>query len=87
MHLQQTNKQTDKQINKQKKKHRKLDLNKLIGVIMIQMHIRMIRCHTHHGWLRSDQSEASRLEVKALNNHLSQAQELIRTIPIMLQAK
>ena len=54
---------------------------------MIQMHIRMIRCHTHHGWLRSDQSEASRLEVKALNNHLSQAQELIRTIPIMLQAK
>ena len=54
---------------------------------MIQMHIRMIRCHTHHDWLRFDQSEASRLEVKALNNHLSQAQELIRTIPIMPQAK
>ena len=86
MHLQQTNKQTNKQ-TKKKQKHRKLDLNKLIGVIMIQMHIRMIRCHTHHDWLRFDQSEASRLEVKALNNHLSQAQELIRTIPIMLQTK
>ena len=36
----------------------------------MHMHIRMPRYRKHHVWLRFDQSEAFRLEVKALNNYL-----------------